>query len=105
MSVLASQRRTAILALVEESGAARVSELVDQLGVSDMTVRRDIERLDAEGLLERVHGGAIALLPRAADEPGFNAKSSLMTAEKQAIAQLSTSYEEMNSSLGCGDAS
>ena len=50
--MLASQRRSAILALVEEAGAARVSELVDQLGVSDMTVRRDIERLDAEGLLE-----------------------------------------------------
>ena len=78
--MLASQRRAAILALVEESGAVRVSDLVDQLGVSDMTVRRDIERLDSEGLLERVHGGALALVPRAADEPGFSAKSSLMTA-------------------------
>ncbi len=64
----------------------RVSDLVEQLGVSDMTVRRDIERLDADGLLERVHGGALALLPRATDEPGFSAKSSLMTAEKHAIA-------------------
>ena len=84
--MLASQRRAAILALVEESGAVRVSDLVDQLGVSDMTVRRDIERLDADGLVERVHGGALALLPRATDEPGFTAKSSLMTAEKHAIA-------------------
>lgn len=84
--MLASQRRAAILARVEESGAVRVSELVEALGVSDMTVRRDIERLDSEGLLERVHGGALALLTRASDEPGFTAKSSLMTAEKHAIA-------------------
>ncbi|WP_299446124.1 DeoR/GlpR family DNA-binding transcription regulator [uncultured Phycicoccus sp.] len=84
--MLASQRRAAILALVEQNGAARVSELVERLGVSDMTVRRDIERLDGEGLLERVHGGAVATQPRAADEPGFAAKSMLMTAEKQAIA-------------------
>lgn len=84
--MLASQRRAAILALVEENGAARVSELVERLGVSDMTVRRDIERLDGERLLERVHGGAVAIQPRATDEPGFTAKSALMTAEKRAIA-------------------
>lgn len=98
--MLASQRRAAILAVVEEAGAARVSELVDQLGVSDMTVRRDIERLDAEGLLERVHGGAIAVLPRAADEPGFTAKSSLMTAEKHAIALAAARLVEPGATIG-----
>jgi DeoR/GlpR family transcriptional regulator of sugar metabolism len=98
--VLASQRRAAILAVVEESGAARVSELVEQLGVSDMTVRRDIERLDAEGLLERVHGGAIAILPRASDEPGFTAKSSLMTAEKHAIALAAARLVEPGATIG-----
>lgn len=84
--MLGSQRRATILAIVEEHGAARVSELVEQLGVSDMTVRRDIERLDREGLLERVHGGAVAITPPATEEPGFTAKSILMTAEKRAIA-------------------
>lgn len=98
--MLASQRRAAILALVEEAGAVRVSELVDQLGVSDMTVRRDIERLDGEGLLERVHGGAIALLPRATDEPGFSAKSSLMTAEKHAIALAAARLVEPGATIG-----
>jgi len=100
MSVLASQRRAAILALVEESGAVRVSDLVEQLGVSDMTVRRDIERLDAEGLIERVHGGALALLPRATDEPGFSAKSSLMTAEKHAIALAAARLVEPGATIG-----
>lgn len=98
--MLASQRRAAILAIVEEAGAARVSELVEQLGVSDMTVRRDIEKLDAEGLVERVHGGALAILPRAADEPGFSAKSGLMTAEKQAIAVAASRLVRPGSTIG-----
>ncbi len=98
--MLASQRRAAILAIVEESGAARVSELVEQLGVSDMTVRRDIERLDSEGLLERVHGGAMALVPRATDEPGFSAKSALMTAEKRAIAAAAARLVDPGAPIG-----
>ena len=98
--MLASQRRAAILAIVEEHGAARVSELVDQLGVSDMTVRRDIERLDGEGLLERVHGGAVAAGPRATDEPGFTAKSTLMTAEKRAIALEAARLVQPGATIG-----
>jgi DeoR/GlpR family transcriptional regulator of sugar metabolism len=100
VTVLASQRRAAILAMVEESGAVRVSELVEQLGVSDMTVRRDIERLDADGLLVRVHGGALALIPRATDEPGFTAKSLLMTAEKRAIALAAAGLVEPGATIG-----
>ncbi len=100
MTVLATQRRSAILAIVNEFGGARVSELVDQLGVSDMTVRRDIERLDGEGLLERVHGGALAVVPRATDEPGFGAKSALMTAEKHAIALAAARMVRPGSTIG-----
>ena len=98
--MLASQRRAAILAIVEETGAIRVSELVEQLGVSDMTVRRDIERLDGDGLLERVHGGAMAILPRATDEPGFTAKSGLMIAAKQAIAAAAAARVEPGATIG-----
>lgn len=98
--MLASQRRASIVAIVEETGAARVSDLVDRLGVSDMTVRRDIERLDSEGLLERVHGGAVATRPRAADEPGFSAKSFLMTEEKRAIAVAAARLVHPGATIG-----
>ncbi len=98
--MLANQRRAVILAMVEESGAVRVSDLVEQLGVSDMTVRRDIERLDGDGLLARVHGGALALIPRATDEPGFSAKSLLMTAEKHAIALAAARLVEPGATIG-----
>ena len=98
--MLGSQRRARILEVVQEQGAARVSELVELLGVSDMTVRRDIERLDGEGLLERVHGGAVAATQRAADEPGFTAKSTLMTAEKRAIAQEAARTVQPGATIG-----
>jgi DeoR/GlpR family transcriptional regulator of sugar metabolism len=84
--VLARQRQTLILTRVREDGGVRVAELARELGVSDMTVRRDLEILDNRGLIEKVHGGATALPGSALFEPGFAAKSSLQESEKEAIA-------------------
>lgn len=86
--VLATQRHELILAAVRERGAARVSELVVELGVSDMTVRRDIAELASAGLVRRVHGGAVAPEgTRASDEPGFEAKVDRAGPQKAAIAR------------------
>ncbi|TQJ51895.1 DeoR/GlpR family DNA-binding transcription regulator [Phycicoccus sp. SLBN-51] len=98
--MLASQRRATIAALVAESGAVRVADLVQHLGVSDMTVRRDIEQLAREGLVERVHGGAMAVGGRSSEEPGFSAKSALMTREKEAIAAAAAALVEPGASIG-----
>jgi len=84
--MLARQRQERILEQIRSTGGARVSDLVELLGVSDMTVRRDIAILAREGLVARVHGGATAVSGRSADEPGFAAKSGLQTREKRAIA-------------------
>ena len=59
--MLARQRQTLILARVREDGGVRVADLARDLGVSDMTVRRDLELLHNQGLIEKVHGGATAL--------------------------------------------
>ena len=84
--MLARQRQERILEEVRRTGGARVSDLVELLNVSDMTVRRDIGILAGKGLVSRVHGGATAITGRSAEEPGFAAKSGLQTAEKEAIA-------------------
>lgn len=84
--MLARQRQAFILDRVREEGAVRVADLVRELGVSDMTVRRDLEVLDERGLLEKVHGGATSLAGSAVFEPGFAAKSALQQREKDAIA-------------------
>jgi DeoR/GlpR family transcriptional regulator of sugar metabolism len=84
--MLARQRQTLILTRVREDGGVRVADLARDLGVSDMTVRRDLEILHNRGLLEKVHGGATSLPGSALFEPGFAAKSSLQEPEKEAIA-------------------
>ena len=87
--------------LVEESGAVKVSGTVERLGVSDMTIRRDIERLSSDGLLERVHGGALAIGdPHSSEEPGFSAKSLLQLSQKQAIAQAAAARVTPGSAIG-----
>lgn len=84
--MLARQRQERILDEVRVTGGVRVTDLVDLLGVSDMTVRRDIALLARKGLVARVHGGVTSVSGRSADEPGFAVKSGLQTAEKRAIA-------------------
>ncbi len=83
--MLAHQRQALILERIRHRGTVRVADLVHELGVSDMTIRRDLENLDDRGLLVKVHGGAAAT-PLALFEPGFSAKSTLQLAEKEAIA-------------------
>ncbi|MEU2834861.1 DeoR/GlpR family DNA-binding transcription regulator [Streptomyces lavendulae] len=84
--LLAHQRQEHIAELVRRSGAVRVAELVGHLGVSDMTVRRDLDALERSGVLKKVHGGAVLAAGAAMDEPGFEAKSGLESAAKAAVA-------------------
>lgn len=84
--MLAQQRRALILDEVRRVGAVRVSQLVERLGVSDMTVRRDLDVLATDGLVDKVHGGATAPGSPATAEPGFEAKAVRELAEKEAIA-------------------
>ncbi len=84
--MLAAQRRGRILSELSRDGTVRVTDLVELLGVSDMTVRRDLVALHREGLLEKVHGGALAVAEPSSSEPGFAAKSVQRRREKEAIA-------------------
>lgn len=97
--MLARQRHAYILERVREDGGVRVSDLVRELGVSDMTVRRDLELLHERGLLEKVHGGATALPGSALFEPGFVAKSALQQAEKEAIAEAAMALVDPGSAI------
>lgn len=98
-AVLARQRQERILDEVRVHGGARVSELVGVLGVSEMTVRRDIATLAGRGLVARVHGGAAALSGRSTDEPGFLAKSGIQLEEKAAIAAVAAALVQPGDSV------
>ncbi|MBV9204400.1 MAG: DeoR/GlpR transcriptional regulator [Actinobacteria bacterium] len=89
--MLARHRQSLILQAVRSDGSARVSDLTQRLGVSDMTIRRDLEVLAREGLVEKVHGGAVLPGTPASHEPGFEAKLMLEQPEKTAIARAAAS--------------
>jgi len=86
-NLLAEQRRTLILDEVRRRGGVRVNELTRKLGVSDMTVRRDLDALARLGVLEKVHGGAVPVVEASTHEPGFEAKSGLELTAKEDIAR------------------
>jgi DeoR/GlpR family transcriptional regulator of sugar metabolism len=89
--MLARHRQSLILQAVRTDGSARVSDLTQRLGVSDMTIRRDLEVLARDGLIEKVHGGAVLPGSPASQEPGFEAKLVLERPEKTAIARAAAS--------------
>lgn len=82
---LAPQRRQRILSIVESRRAARLEELSAALGVSQATIRRDLDELAAEGRVRRVHGGVVAIDERQS-EPHFDVKAVEAAAEKERIA-------------------
>ena len=98
--MLAGQRQKLIADEVKRRGAMRVSELTELLGVSDMTVRRDLDLLAAEGLVDKVHGGATARDRLSAGEPGFEAKSHRQLDEKEAVAIAAARLVEPGQAIG-----
>lgn len=68
---MAHERRQYLLRLLEQRGRLRSAELARELGVTDETIRTDLVALQKAGLLRRVHGGAVYLLPTqpATDSP------------------------------------
>jgi len=97
--MLAVLRRQRILDELQRNGSALISGLADLLSVSEMTIRRDLAGLEAEGLLERVHGGAV-LAQRGVEEPGFDKKVLCQQPEKTAIAAAAAAMIKPGSAIG-----
>ncbi|MCC7359291.1 MAG: DeoR/GlpR transcriptional regulator [Anaerolineales bacterium] len=81
-----TDRRRTIVELVQASGSKRVAQLCDLFGVSEMTIRRDLRDLEREGLIRRVHGGAVVNLGRSF-EPPYALRATRHEARKQAISR------------------
>jgi DeoR/GlpR family transcriptional regulator of sugar metabolism len=77
-------RRHRILQRVAERQTIRIGELARELGVSEMTIRRDIGRLERDGFLRHTYGGATAHITKAI-ELAFNARALEHAAEKRLI--------------------
>lgn len=101
--MLAAERRRAILAALQSGGSVRVADLAAELAVSEMTVRRDLDVLDSQDLLRKVHGGAVASHHRG-DEPTSSEKARHRRTEKVAIAHAAAELvaDGMTVAIGAG---
>lgn len=82
--MIANERRRKIYDHINRLGAARIAQLVEQLGVSEMTIHRDLNQMAQEGLIEKVHGGAVA---KHITEIPYHERSVRQQREKQLIAR------------------
>ncbi|AVK99458.1 DeoR/GlpR family DNA-binding transcription regulator [Pediococcus inopinatus] len=85
--MLKNERVATILSTVNQSGVVTVQELVNELNVSSMTIRRDLEELEQEHRIVRVHGGAQSIHTSDQREASYIQKRKLHVAEKSGIAQ------------------
>jgi DeoR/GlpR family transcriptional regulator of sugar metabolism len=67
LPTLTAERRAAIARIVTQSGVTRAADLAARFDVNAATIRRDLKALEAEGKLQRVHGGAVAVEKTAPD--------------------------------------
>jgi DeoR family transcriptional regulator, aga operon transcriptional repressor len=82
--VFAVDRRRRILQRVAEEQTIKIGELARELNVSEMTIRRDISRLEHDGFLRHTYGGATAHITKSI-ELAFNARALEHAAEKRLI--------------------
>lgn len=94
MSNLAD-RHNLILDKLKNEASVNVIDLCDELNVSSVTIRKDLQFLEDKGLLFRTHGGATLSNPYTVDRP-VNEKFSMQASEKQSIAEFAAGLIEKN---------
>lgn len=85
--MLAIERRREILARLTANGKVLVAELAKDFDVTEETIRRDLEKLDKEGLVSKTYGGAVSKHNAAIDLP-YNVRESANVEQKQTIARI-----------------
>jgi DeoR/GlpR family transcriptional regulator of sugar metabolism len=99
--MMIAERRRLILAEARAHGIVALADLVELLGTSEPTVRRDLRALASQGLLHRTHGGAM-LISGPAHEPTFSEKSEQAGDEKAAIAAVAAGLVHPGDSIILG---
>ena len=94
--MLTSQRKALILERLERTGEIIARDLAAELSLSEDTIRRDLRELAAEGLLKRVHGGA---LPVAPPLPDFTARKTLGDGEKDRLGAAAAALVQPGSTV------
>lgn len=93
MKMFVTERRSKIIELLNEKQRLTVLELANSLGVSEATLRSDLNKMEKEGLLTRTHGGAI-LNDLKSSETSFSARVKRNQKEKSLIAEKAFHFIE-----------
>ncbi len=93
--MLVAQRYDKIVKLVNEHGSMRVTELSERCQVTEETIRRDLDRLERQGLLRRSHGGAVSVQGEQPETP-FSEREIMHAEEKRRIAEQAVKLIEPN---------
>ena len=99
--MLPAERRARIVAALRRHPAVRVAALSEELGVSEITIRRDLLLLEQEGVLARTYGGAMRRQQRT-DEPGYEDNALIHAAQKDRIAQAAAAMIEPRDTVFLG---
>ncbi|WP_035512849.1 DeoR/GlpR family DNA-binding transcription regulator [Halalkalibacillus halophilus] len=91
MPLYSEERKNRILSDIEQHGRASVQDLVETFGVSESTIRRDLNEMEKEKLLKRTHGGAVSN-DSVNFEPTMIERVDRFYQEKQKIARKAASY-------------
>ena len=89
--MLVAVRHNKIVSTLNEKQTIRVSELSTLCGVTEETIRRDLEKLEAQGKLVRIHGGAISIEDEEEDLPHFE-REVINKKEKMSVARKAVKY-------------
>jgi DeoR/GlpR family transcriptional regulator of sugar metabolism len=101
-STLRVSRLAQIQQMLQGADAVTIGELTDRLGVSEATVRRDLDALQRSGLVQRTHGGAVSTQLH---ELPFPARSTRQVLEKKAIARAAATMVSSGDTLFLGGGS
>ena len=91
--MLAIERRNAILAKLNSQGKVIVTDLSREFNVTEETIRRDLEKLDNEGLATKTYGGAVANQNFNVDLP-YNVRKRANVERKQKMAEIAEIIKE-----------
>lgn len=86
-AMLVEERRQHVISRIRKDGRALVSELSDDLGISRITIRKDLDNLMQRGLVQRTHGGAISPQPTSSLDLSLREKKHHQSEEKKRIGE------------------
>lgn len=98
-----AERRQRILAILREEYTIRGSRLSEMLNVSDMTIRRDLDALEKEGLVERTHGGAVFRQERVIGKFKYQSSIKENPREKEIVARRAAEMIEPHETVFIGE--